>query len=811
MTISTLLLCWLAAFFVLAFLRTKLWIWTLVFGALLVLQTWLTPSLPESVIMWVIFGVPAVLLNVSPLRRALISGRLFAWFRKVLPPMGDTEREAIEAGTVWWDAELFTGKPRWKKLLGAPSPKLRDDEQAFLDGPVEELCAMLDDWEVCAKLKDLPEKAWDFIREKGFLGMIIPKEYGGLDFSAHGNSAVVMKLASRNLTAAVTVMVPNSLGPGELLMDYGTEEQRKYYLPRLAKGEEIPCFALTGPTVGSDASGMPDKGIVCKKTIDGQEVLGLSVTWDKRYITLAPVATVLGLAFRAFDPDHLIGEEEDLGITCALVPTDTDGVWIGHRHLPVGSAFLNGPTRGEDVFIPMDWVIGGQERIGQGWRMLMENLSAGRAISLPALGTAGGKMNALLAGAYARIREQFNIPVGMLEGVQEALERIGGNAWRMDAARNLTLTAIDQGEKPSVLSAILKYNLTEGNRQAVLDGMDIHGGKGIITGPRNYMAHNYSAMPISITVEGANILTRSLIIFGQGAVRCHPYLLKEMEAAAEEDQTKGLKRFDRAFFGHVGFTISNAVRSLLLGLSGGWLARSPVPGPAARYYRQLTRMSAAFAFTADVTLLILGGKFKFKERLSGRFADILSHLYMMSACLKRYEELERPESDLPALHWACRDSLYRVQTALEGILKNFPVPVVGGLLRFLTLPWGRPYRPVDDRLGTQLAEQLLEDGPLRERLKEGIYCCVDPEDATGMVEDAFHKVLAAADGERAIRNAFDVNVDINNHEEVVARALKTGVINEQQARLIHEAQEACAEAIAVDDFPPEAIQGDIAE
>lgn len=811
MSVGALLLSWLAAFFILAFVRASLWLWTLAFGALLAVHTWYQPTLPGTAVVWLLFGVPAVILNLRPLRRQLLTRHLFRWFRNVLPAMGDTERQAIEAGTVWWDAELFTGKPKWKKLLQTPAPSLSEEERAFLDGPVEELCQMLDDWEICHRHHDLPQHVWDFIREKGFFGMIIPKQYGGLEFSAHGNSAVVMKLASRNLTAAVTVMVPNSLGPGELLMKYGTKEQREHYLPRLASGEEIPCFALTGPTVGSDASGMPDKGVVCKETVDGEEVLGLRVTWDKRYITLAPVATLIGLAFRAFDPDHLLGDEEELGITCALVPADTEGVEIGNRHLPVGSVFMNGPTRGRDVFIPMDWIIGGQERIGQGWPMLMDALSAGRAISLPALGTAGGKMCALLAGAYCRIREQFDIPIGKLEGVQEVLERIAGSAWRMDAARNLTLTAIDQGEKPSVLSAILKFNLTEGNRQAILDTMDLHGGKGIIQGPRNYLAHNYSAMPISITVEGANILTRSLIIFGQGAIRCHPYLLKEMEAAADEDAARGLRRFDKALFAHVGFTISNAIRGLLLGLSGARLTTSPVSGPSARYYRQLARMSAAFSFTADLTLLILGGKFKFKERLSGRFADMLSHLYLMSAALKRFEDLGRPDSDLPALHWACQDSLYRIQSALGAVLKNFPAPLVGGLVRFLTLPLGRPYAPPDDRLGTELAEAIQEDGALRARFKEGVYCCTDPEDATGMVENAFIKVLAAVEGERAVRNAFDENVDVNNYESLVKRALDSGVITEEQATRIREAQRAIAEAIAVDDFPPEIIQREITE
>jgi len=481
------------------------------------------------------FGIITISLGgfaVKPLRRLLISNRLFGLFRKVMPKLSSTEREALEAGTVWWDAELFSGKPRWRRLLRQPKPGLTERELAFINGPLDELCLMLDDWEICDKHQDLPEAAWKFIRDNGFFSMIIPEEYGGLNFSAQANSAVVMKLASRNLTAAVTVMVPNSLGPGELLMHYGTDEQKSYYLPRLASGEEIPCFALTSPIAGSDAGAMPDKGIVCRDEFEGKQVLGLRLSWNKRYITLAPVATLLGLAFRVLDPDGLLGETEDLGITCALIPTSTEGVEIGNRHMPIGAVFMNGPTRGKDIFIPMDWIIGGQERIGQGWRMLMQSLAAGRAISLPSLGVAGGKMMSMLTGAYARIRTQFDVPIGFFGGVEEPLARIGGRTYRMDAARVLTLIALDQGEKPGVLSAINKYQLTESNRQCVIDAMDVHGGKGIIQGPNNYLAHSYQALPISITVEGANILTRSMIIFGQGAIRAHPFLLKEMNAVS---------------------------------------------------------------------------------------------------------------------------------------------------------------------------------------------------------------------------------------------------------------------------------------
>jgi len=743
---------------------------------------------------------------VKPLRRLLISNRLFSIYRKVMPRLSTTEREALEAGTVWWDAELFSGKPRWRRLLRQPPPSLSEREQEFINGPVEELCLMLDDWEICDKYKDLPESVWQFIRENHFFSMIIPKEYGGLEFSAQANSAVVMKLASRNVTAAVTVMVPNSLGPGELLMHYGTDEQKRYYLPRLASGEEIPCFALTSPLAGSDAGAMPDKGIVCKDEFEGKEVLGLRVTWNKRYITLAPVATLLGLAFRAYDPDGLLGDTEDLGISCALIPTDTAGVEIGNRHMPVGAVFMNGPTRGNEVFIPMDWVIGGQERLGQGWRMLMQSLAAGRAISLPSLGVAGGKMAAMLTGAYARIRTQFNVPIGYFGGVEEPLSRIGGRTYRMDAARVLTLIALDKGEKPGVLSAINKYQLTEGSRQCILDAMDVHGGKGIIQGPGNYLAHAYQALPISITVEGANILTRSLIIFGQGAIRAHPCLLKEMNAVTGIANSQARRDFDNALFTHIGYTLSNTVRSLLLGLTASRLVAAPVRGPHAAYFRRLSRMSAAFAFVADSVLVLLGGKFKFKEKLSGRLADVLIHLYMASAMLKRFEDDGRPAGDLPLLHWGMQDSLYTIQQSLLGVIRNFPVPVLGRIVRLIVFPFGMPFSGPSDKTVKAVAKLLLNEGESRDRLIDGVFIS-DRDDASGRVNKAFHLVLEATPAERAIKNALKESVNFENYEGLVKRATESGVITEEQATMVRLAQQASAKVIAVDEFTREQVEG----
>ena len=753
-------------------------------------------------------GIVAVTLmgfSIKPLRRILISDRFFSWFRKALPRISDTEQEALDAGTVWWDGELFSGRPHWKKLLKMPAPQLSEKEQSFLDGPVEELCRMLNDWEICETHHSLPEEIWSFIREHRMLGMIIPESYGGLEFSAQANSAVVLKLSSRNLTAAISVMVPNSLGPGELLLHYGTTQQKDYYLPRLASGKEIPCFALTSPSAGSDAASMNDVGIVCKGQYQGKEVLGMNLSWNKRYITLAPIATLLGLAFKARDPDGLLGKKVELGITCALIPTSTPGVQIGNRHMPVGAVFQNGPTQGENVFIPMEWVIGGQERIGQGWSMLMQSLAAGRAISLPALGTAGAKMSALMSGAYARIRRQFNIPIGHFEGIEEPLARIGGRTYRMDSARLLTLVALDQGERPAVLSAIVKYQLTEGNRHCINDAMDIHGGKGIITGPRNYLAHAYQATPIAITVEGANILTRSLIIFGQGAIRAHPWLLKEMQAAASP-RPEARKIFDKVFFAHVGHIISNLVRSLLLGLTSGLATRSPVRGPTARYFRQMSRMVAAFSFTSDLVLILLGGKFKFREKLSGRLADALIHLYLGSAVLKRYEDEGRPEEDMPFVLWAMDDSLYTIQESLKGVLSNLQIPGVGRVVKWLIFPLGVPYAPPSDLVGKAVARLLLSENASRDRLVSGVYVS-DEDDASGRVHRAFNLILNSAHAENAVRNALKEPVTFANYIKLVQKAVETGVITEEQATMVRLAQEACRAVIEVDDFPPGAIVG----
>ena len=789
----------LAVAWLLAYFRASLVVATLVAFTLLLGLTALCPrAIVTWSIVWGVFAVAAIALNVRPLRRRLISNFLFASFRRALPPMSATEREALEAGSVWWEGELFGGRPRWQKLFAVPKPSLRDDEHAFLDGPVETLCQLLDDWDITHRRRDLPPEVWTYIKSEGFFGMIIPKSYGGLGFSAQAHSAVIMKLASRSVTTAVTVMVPNSLGPAELLLHYGTEEQKNFYLPRLARGEEIPCFALTSPEAGSDASAMPDRGLVCRADFDGQRnVLGIRVTWDKRYITLAPVATVLGLAFKLYDPERLLGGEVERGITLALIPTRTPGVQIGERHNPLDIPFQNGPTRGNDVFIPMDWVIGGESRVGQGWRMLMERLAVGRGISLPALSTGSGKLVSRATGGYARIRKQFKLPIGRFEGVEEVLARIAGQTYLMEAARLLTLCAIDQGQEPAVVSAILKYQLTERMRRVVNDAMDIHGGSGICLGPRNLLGRPYQGLPISITVEGANILTRSLIIYGQGAVRCHPYLLKEMQAVANADGAAGRKAFDRALFGHIGFFLSTLARALWLGLTSARLVRVPIDGPARRYVQQATRLSAAFAFLSELSLLSLGGALKRREKLSGRLADALSHLYLASAVIKHFENTGRPDSDRPLLDWACADTLHTIQRSLNALLRNFPNRPLAAFGRWIVFPWGLPFRTPGDALGPPLAALLLSPSGARDRLTAGIFLPA-VNNTLANIEDALPKVIVAEPHERKLETLPEAQTMPG--DDLLRLAQERGVLTAAEADLVRRARAARRAVIEVDAF-----------
>jgi acyl-CoA dehydrogenase len=795
----------LIAVWVLALVRAKLPVWTGVFALLLGLWTYF--SLRYTGIWWVvwlIFLAAAVLLHVSRLRRPVLMKPLYLLARRMLPPLSRTEREALDAGTVWWDGELFSGRPDWGKLLADAQPELTDDERAFLDGPVEVLCRMLDDWRITSELHDLPPEVWRFIKEERFFGMIIPEEYGGLGFSALAHSETVMKIASRSITAAVTVMVPNSLGPAELLLRYGTDTQKEYYLPRLARGEEVPCFALTGPEAGSDAASLPDTGIVCRGLYHGEEIIGIRLNWDKRYITLGPVATVIGLAFRLADPDHFLGMADEPGITLALIPVDTPGITIGSRHDPLGVPFQNGPNQGRDVFIPLDWIVGGKAGVGQGWRMLMECLAAGRAISLPALSTGGVKFIARVVGAYARVRRQFRLPIGRFEGVEEALARIAGHCYIMDAARVMTCGAVDRGERPSVISAIVKHQCTERMRMVINDGMDVMGGSGICRGPHNLLSRIHQAAPIGITVEGANILSRSMIIFGQGAIRCHPYILKEMRAAADLDNARGLAEFDRLLSGHLGFTLNNAARTFLFAFTGGRPAHAP-PGPARRYFRAATRFSAAFALTADLALLTLGGKLKRREKISGRLADILSHLYIISALLKQFEDRDWPREELPLVQWGCEESLHAIQESFVGLLQNLPFRPAAWLLRLLVFPLGRHFCGPSDRLGHKAAAILLEPSPLRDRLTAGLFVPSDPSDPLGRLEDALDRVVAAEPVEQKLREAVrEERLTGRADAALLEEGVATGIITEGEAELVRLARAARTEVIQVDEFPASA-------
>ncbi|MDF3933479.1 acyl-CoA dehydrogenase [Pseudomonas citronellolis] len=758
-------------------------------------------------LLWLPWLAVVAALALPELRRRLFSGPLFAWFKRVLPPMSETEREAIEAGTVWWDGDLFSGRPDWSKLLGAPAPQLTEEEQAFIDGPTERLCAMVSDWDIGQRM-DLPAEAWAYIKEQGFFGLIIPKEYGGKGFSAFAHSQVVMKLASRSGDLASTVMVPNSLGPAELLLHYGTDEQRQRYLPGLARGEEIPCFGLTSPQAGSDAGGMTDIGVICKGQWQGEEVLGLRLTWEKRYITLGPVATLLGLAFKCHDPERLLGGEEDLGITLALVPTDTPGVEIGRRHVPLGAAFMNGPNAGKDVFLPLDAIIGGQQMIGKGWMMLMNCLSVGRSISLPAVGAAAAKSCGYSSGRYAQIREQFNVPIGAFEGIQEAQARIGGNAWMMDCARILTAHAVDLGEKPSVLSAILKYHLTERGRECISHAMDIHGGKGIILGPRNYLGRAWQTAPIFITVEGANILSRNLMIFGQGAIRCHPFVLREMALAQQEDQAHAAHEFDRLLLRHIGFAVGNTASSLLLGLGLGSFDHVPGDRVARPYFRAVNRLTASFAMLADFSMMLLGGELKRKERLSARLGDALSHLYLASAALKRYHDLNHAEHLQPLLRWALEENLAKTEQALAGLLENFPNRIAGCLLKVLVFPLGRRHKGPSDALDAEIAEILgrpLQDPALQAILYGAFIPCAE-DDPLADLERALLALREAAPLHKQLHKALkDGRVRPAAGQSPIDAAVAARVLDEAQGQQLHAAEQARRQVIDVDDFAKEEL------
>ncbi|MBF0357758.1 MAG: acyl-CoA dehydrogenase [Magnetococcales bacterium] len=761
--------------------------------------------------LWILLGLyvfVALFANFHYLRKSLLTGHILKLFRKALPPLSATEKEALEAGTVWWDKELFSGAPDWRRLHDIPKATLTIDEQKFIDGPVEKLCNIIDDWQITSQLHDLPANVWSFLKKEGFFGLVIETKYGGKGFSALAHSTIVAKIASRSVTVAVTVMVPNSLGPAELLRHYGTQRQRDHFLPRLADGREVPCFALTGPQAGSDAGSMPDRGVVVvNPSFQGRkDVLGIQLNWNKRYITLAPVATVLGLAFKLSDPDHLLGDRDEIGITLALIPTSTQNVTIGRRHDPLGVPFLNGPTQGENVFIPMDWVIGGQERVGQGWRMLMDCLSEGRAISLPALSTGAAKTASRIVGNYARVRKQFGLPIGRFEGVAEVMGHMSGQTYLMEAARTFTAGAVDQGEKPSVISALTKYQLTERMRLVVNNAMDIMGGAAISCGPKNLLSRVYQSIPIGITVEGANILTRTLIVFGQGAIRAHPFLLKELHALEEKDPLLALNKFDKAFFGHVGFVVNILAKNMWQGLTNGKTISVPGDSFEQKYFKQLSRLSAAFALISDTALLTLGGSLKRREILSGRMADALSHLYLGSAVMKRYHDQGRKIDDQPLVEWSMAHNLYGAEESLAKFLANFPYRPVAWVLKLLIFPLGRTMAPPTDRTTLKISDLLLSPSATRDRLTGGIYMPVKDDDPMAMLEEACKLSVEMSGVERMLKD-FAKNSMLEPGANIVEEAVKARLLSGMEAHKLAQVRELCNKVIQVDDFPQTAFTG----
>jgi len=798
---------------ILAMRRAPLWMWAAAVGVLTLI--WRTGALTVgegpveewaswlSELIWFPFAALA-LLSVPSLRRRLVVEPVYQTIKGILPKVSETEQQALDAGTIGFDAELFSGTPDWEKLRAVPPIELSAEEQAFLDGPTEELCRMIDDWRVRHDGREIPEEIWAFVKRHGFLGMLISKAHGGLGFSAQAQSLILGKIASRSPDVVTIVMVPNSLGPGELIEKYGTNQQKHHYLPRLARGEEVPCFSLTGPTSGSDAATMRDIGWVARGHWQGKETLGIRLSWDKRYITLGPKATLVGLAFRLFDPEKLLGGSEDIGITLALIPAGHPGVNIGRRHLPCGAAFPNGPNWGKDVFIPMDYVIGGQAMAGHGWRMLMECLAAGRAISLPSSSAAGAKAMLRFTTAYGRIRKQFGLPVARMEGLEEPLARMVETAYVNEAGRAVTAAMVSRGEKPSVISAIMKYQSTERMRRSVNDAMDLHGGRAICDGPSNYLQSAYQMVPVGITVEGANILTRSLIAFAQGALRSHPYLYKEVQAVQDADQARGLAAFEQAFLGHVSFSVSNVFGALFHNLTGGLFGKVPENAyGTAEWYRQISRSSRNFALVADLTVALLGGGLKTKQKLTGRLADALSELYLISCTLKRYEDDGKPAQDRHIVAFAAQNGLYRFQEAMRGTIDNFPVGWARVVMRALVFPLGSHYKPAPDRLGTQIVRLALEPGDVRDRLTRYIYVSKDVRDPTGLLEVTLAKVVAAEEAEKKLERAIRAGTVQRYHGiDWIGEAARKTVLTEDEAKLLREVEALTSRVIAVDHFDP---------
>lgn len=792
----------------LAYQRASRAVFTIGVGCYLLLLSVLShTNFIMILICWVIFALVVAALFDKPIQRRLI-GPIFKGVAKLMPTLSPTEQAALDSGTVGWEGELFGGMPNWSHLLAYPKPKLSKAEQAFIEGPVNELCSMIDEWDITHNQLKIPDNLWAFIKSEGFFGLIIPKKYGGKGFSAYAHALILSKLSGCSASVASTVSVPNSLGPAELLLEYGTQAQRDHYLPKLATGEDIPCFALTGPDVGSDATSMPDNGTICERIVNGEKVIGISLNFNKRYITLGPVATVIGLAFRLFDPDKLMSKKQDLGITVALIPAKTPGVEHGRRHFPLNAVFPNGPVRGKDVFVPIDAIIGGFKMAGKGWNMLVERLAVGRAISLPSISLGGTIQAVAVSGAYARVREQFGLPIGKFGGVEERLARMAGFNYIMTATRNFTVAAIDAGEAPAVPSAISKYHVTEMGRQVVNDAMDVHGGKGICLGPKNYLGRGYQQSPIGITVEGANILTRSMIIFGQGAIRCHPYILPEINALANEDKKAGLEQFSTAVFAHTGYLLSNVVRSFWLGLTNGGLSDAPASS-AKRYYQRLNRMSAAFALVSDACMLYLGGVMKRKEKLSGRLADVLSMCYMASAVLKQFHEHKEPEDEKPMVDWACQYLLHQAEQQLEGVMQNFPNRIVRGILRVILFPVGRWNPAPNDRLVGQLGKIMMTPSRLRSHMIQGAYLVEDGKQLPGLLETALKQVTKHQKVITKLNKAVKAGeVRGLTFADRIDHAEKLKILSKSQAENLREYNKLRETIISVDDFSDAELKGE---
>lgn len=798
----------ITVFCVLALNKVPLWAWAI----LAVLTSYgIVTVLDGGFFLQLFVYLPAlavVVLAVSFVRRRFISRPLYEGLRRTFPAISDTEREALAAGTVGWDAELFSGTPDWAQLKSIPPIHLSSEERDFLDGPTQELCVLLDDWDMRHARRDVPPKVWNFIKDNGFWGMLISKEHGGLGFSAQAQSLILGKIASRSPDAAIVVMVPNSLGPGELVEKYGTDEQKEHYLPRLVKGLEVPCFALTSPNAGSDAASMRDVGFVCEEEYEGKKTLGIRITWNKRYITLAPKATLLGLAFNLLDPDHLLdNDKEDIGITLALIPTSHKGVVIGNRHLPGGALFPNGPTSGEDVFIPIEWVIGGRYMVGRGWGMLMECLAVGRAISLPATSTSAIKSVLRTTSAYARIRRQFSIPISKMEGIEEPLARIVENAYTVESGRAMTAAMVGAGQKPSVISALLKYSSTERMRESINDAMDIHGGRAICDGPSNYLQSAYQSMPVGITVEGANILTRTLITFSQGALRCHPYLFKETDALQNKNHERGFRDFEEAFNGHVSWSLANAVASTLHNLSGARFAKGPGHDPdIEQWYRQLSAASRSFAFVADLTVGLLAGGLKTKQKITGRMADALSELYLLSAILKRFEDDGEPQSDRLIVELCARNALHRFDISLQGVIDNFPIRWAAFMMKLVAQPLGIRRKAASDRLGKKVVTLAIQPGAVRDRLTRDIYINENPDDLTGILEVTLKLAVSLERAEKAIEKAVRSGKIHRHHgSDWFKEAVEKKIVTPDEAEQLHKLDELIGKVIAVDEFAPDEV------